>query len=142
MRSFGTISDFITGRSAKLPFSNRLEIEINQKIVANMGKDSIVLEIADECGECNLHVLRGNPPVMLDSLLLFKSDPNSDEKYELDLVVNDGLEKTGIYMKGIFIAVIDFKNRKSCCREGLPKIGGLWNCAHDWDEGMLKGLLL
>jgi len=60
---------------------------------------------------------------------------------QMFIVWNVELKKAGVYYNDQFQAVIDFRNRVSCCRTGFPKKGpGLWSAKHAWNETMTDGL--
>jgi hypothetical protein len=81
-----------------------------------------------------------------DALLIYNANtPDQLKPGEAAYVLwNRGLMKAGLYYRGRFQAVIDFANRISCCRTGLPaapKPDGWCLSPHTWDDAMLKGLM-
>src|SRR5437667_12390509 len=51
------------------------------------------------------------------------------------------LQKVGIFYADTFHAVIDFRNRKACCRSGFPPNSGSWcTSSHEWDDRLAEGL--
>jgi hypothetical protein len=60
---------------------------------------------------------------------------------EAYIVWNPTLSKAGIFYHDRFQAIIDFANRRACCRTGFPPPHGVWRTPHDWDETMVAGLL-
>ena len=80
---------------------------------------------------------------ILDSLHLYnvgnKACPKEGD--DVFIVWNAELQKAGIYYANRFQAVIDFKNKLTCCRSGFPPKGpGLWSASHTWNDTMTKGL--
>jgi hypothetical protein len=80
---------------------------------------------------------------IFDSLHLYNLGSRSYPKKtdQIFIVWNAELQKAGIYYDNQFQAVIDFRNKRSCCRTGFPQQGpGLWSATHTWNETMTKGL--
>jgi len=80
---------------------------------------------------------------IFDSLHLYNAGGRTYPKKgdQIFIVWNPELQKAGIYYDNQFQAVIDFRNKQSCCRTGFPTKGpGLWSATHLWDETMTKGL--
>ena len=60
---------------------------------------------------------------------------------EVFIIWNPKLCKAGMYYDDQFHAVIDFKQRKACCRNGFPEANADWcTSSHEWDESSIKGL--
>jgi len=57
------------------------------------------------------------------------------------IVWNPKLTRVGLFYHGRFHAIVDFKNRSSCCRSGFPARVGKWcKTSHEWNEDMANGL--
>src|SRR2546426_2917806 len=79
----------------------------------------------------------------LDALPLYdKRDPAEPRIGETVYIVwQPVLRKAGIFYDDTFHAVIDFRNRKACCRSGFPPKSGSWcTSSHKWDDRLAEGL--
>ncbi len=56
------------------------------------------------------------------------------------IVWNPRLLKAGIHYHGQFQAVVDFKNRRACCRTGFPSPSEWCQGSHEWTAVMTSGL--
>ncbi len=80
---------------------------------------------------------------IFDALHLYNPrDPNRLKAGEKGLIVwNGAYLRAGLFYHERFQAVIDFKNKVSCCRTGFPAKVGSWSLSnHQWKEELTEGL--
>lgn len=97
----------------------------------------------DDGGTGYLYATNEKTDKILDALHLY-NERNRDgprQGNRVFIVWNAKLEKAGLFYHNRFQAIIDFKNRSSCCRTGFPPKAGTWcKTSHEWREDMANGL--
>lgn len=59
---------------------------------------------------------------------------------EAFIVWSRSTDRAGLFFGGRFHAVVDFRQKRACCRNGFPEMGSPWRCSHAWDPALVQGL--
>ena len=101
--------------------------------------------VLDDDGEtCYFYATTEDFEEVLDGLHIYNSDwPDrltpDDEIY---IVWNPVLAKAGLYFRGAYQAIYDFKNARGCCRTGFPtpEPSGWCTSSHHYDPKLELGM--
>jgi hypothetical protein len=79
---------------------------------------------------------------ILDALHLYNAGDTARLKpgEEAFIVWSPSSQKAGIFYHDAFQAVIDFRNKRACCRAGFPPPSQWCTSSHEWDSSLVKGL--
>ena len=101
----------------------------------------VVFEETDEAGF--LYATDEHSENVLDALQLYRASDSSRPRLgdEVYIVWSQAIKKAGFFCGDKFLAVIEFQNRRACCRSGYPPRTGEWcTSPHNWDNQMTIGL--
>jgi len=102
----------------------------------------VVLDDDDET--CYFYATTEDFEEVLDGLHLYNSNwPDKlTSKDEIYIIWNPEFLKAGLYYRGAFQAIFDFKEAKACCRTGFPTAepSGWCTSSHHYDPKMETGL--
>ena len=101
--------------------------------------------VLDDDGEtCYFYATTEDFEEVLDGLHVFNSDEPGrlTDKDEVYIIWNPVFFKAGLYYRGAYQAIYDFKAAQACCRTGFPSVepSGWCTSSHRWDPKMELGM--
>ena len=101
--------------------------------------------VLDDDGEtCYFYATTEDFEEVLDGLHLYNSDQPDrlTPKDDIYIIWNPAFLKAGLYYRGGYHAIYDFKNASACCRTGFPPVEPSSWCvsSHRWDPKLERGM--